>query len=258
MRGTIAPTDYDWYAFLCAQGPLEEVNFWRPSAARQFKADPFSPFLFKLKAPYNAICGFGLFARYTGLPTWLAWDAFGKANGCENEKSMNERINTIPQRMNYRGDAPSDHIGCILIVNPIFFTRDQWIPQPNDWPPRNLGPMGYDLESGEGARVWSACLERSADPMASKSTAEGNRFGRAMLIHPRLGQGTFRICVTDAYGRACSVTGEHSLPALEAAHIRSYSESGPHEISNGLLLRADFHRLFDQGYVTVRHNSGWK
>jgi putative restriction endonuclease len=72
-----------------------------------------------------------------------------------------------------------------------------------------------------------------------------------MLVRPRLGQGTFRVAVMDAYGRTCAVTGEHSLPALEAAHIRAYTSAGPHEVKNGLLLRADFHRLFDQGYVTV-------
>jgi putative restriction endonuclease len=38
---------------------------------------------------------------------------------------------------------------------------------------------------------------------------------------------------------------------LDAAHIRSYSEHGPHEVANGLLLRTDIHRLFDKGYVTV-------
>jgi putative restriction endonuclease len=55
----------------------------------------------------------------------------------------------------------------------------------------------------------------------------------------------------DAYQRTCTITGEHSLPALEAAHIRSYTCEGPHDVCNGLLFRADFHRLFDQGYVTV-------
>lgn len=77
------------------------------------------------------------------------------------------------------------------------------------------------------------------------------RYGTPQLVAPRLGQGTFRVAVTDAYGRACTVTGEHSLPALEAAHIRSYAKEGPHEVRNGLLLRADLHRLFDLGYVTV-------
>jgi putative restriction endonuclease len=57
--------------------------------------------------------------------------------------------------------------------------------------------------------------------------------------------------VTDAYGRACAITSEHSLPALEAAHIRSFAQDGPHEVANGILLRADLHRLFDKGYVTV-------
>jgi predicted restriction endonuclease len=41
------------------------------------------------------------------------------------------------------------------------------------------------------------------------------------------------------------------LPALEAAHIRPYSEGGEHKVANGLLLRSDIHRLFDKGYVTV-------
>ena len=68
---------------------------------------------------------------------------------------------------------------------------------------------------------------------------------------PRLGQGTFRVSVTDAYGRACAVTGEHSLPVLEAAHIRDYARDGPHEVRNGILMRADLHRLFDKGYLTI-------
>jgi len=55
----------------------------------------------------------------------------------------------------------------------------------------------------------------------------------------------------DAYGRSCAVTTEHSLPVLEAAHIRPYANEGPHDVANGLLLRTDIHRLFDAGYVTV-------
>jgi putative restriction endonuclease len=70
-------------------------------------------------------------------------------------------------------------------------------------------------------------------------------------VRPRLGQGAFRVAVTDAYDRACAITGEHSLPALEAAHIRPFALEGPHTVNNGLLLRADLHRLFEQGYITI-------
>jgi putative restriction endonuclease len=47
------------------------------------------------------------------------------------------------------------------------------------------------------------------------------------------------------------VTGERTLPILDAAHIQSFSAGGEHAPSNGLLLRTDIHRLFDLGYVSV-------
>ena len=57
--------------------------------------------------------------------------------------------------------------------------------------------------------------------------------------------------VTDTYNRRCAITQERTLPALEAAHIRPYSDGGEHEARNGLLFRRDIHSLFDAGYVTV-------
>jgi putative restriction endonuclease len=66
-----------------------------------------------------------------------------------------------------------------------------------------------------------------------------------------MGQGAFRLKLTDAYQRRCSFTGERTLPVLEAAHIKPYSESGPHLLSNGLVLRSDLHKLFDDHYLTI-------
>ena len=77
MQGWMAPTDIDWFTFLASQPALEEVNFWTPSSHFAFRAQPGTPFLFKLKAPHSAIAGYGLFQRYDRLPEWLAWEAFG-------------------------------------------------------------------------------------------------------------------------------------------------------------------------------------
>jgi putative restriction endonuclease len=77
------------------------------------------------------------------------------------------------------------------------------------------------------------------------------RHGEPVLVRPRLGQGAFRVLVTDVYRRRCAVSGERTLPALDAAHIRPYGEGGEHAAQNGLLLRRDIHSLFDAGYVTV-------
>jgi len=76
-------------------------------------------------------------------------------------------------------------------------------------------------------------------------------YGEPALVRQRLGQGAFRILVTDTYERRCAVTHEKALPALEAAHIRPVAQEGKHRIDNGLLLRSDIHRLFDSGYVTI-------
>ncbi len=256
MHGTVAVTDYGWYEFLLGQG-LPEVNFWTPSDRRPFRAPELSPFFFKLKAPHNAICGFGYFARWSSLPDWLAWDCFGVGNGCRTLSEMRERIGAIRRRIGYVETGPLNNIGCILLVEPAFFEREAWIPQPSDWHVRTVTTKGYDLTTGEGRRIWEACLERSMPqrtpvaPQRPSLREPAARYGAPRPVAPRLGQGTFRVAVTEAYDRACAATGEHSLPALEAAHIRSFSEEGPHEVRNGLLLRADLHRLFDQGYLTV-------
>ena len=53
------------------------------------------------------------------------------------------------------------------------------------------------------------------------------------------------------YGKQCAITREHTEPVLEAAHIMPYSAGGEHCLGNALLLRSDFHTLFDRGCVTI-------
>jgi len=144
-----------------------------------------------------------------------------------------------------------------MVESPVFFAQPLWVREPRGWKPNIVRGRYEDLTAGEGLRIFTECLERAeglgaAQPAGALAAAEGGaRFGAPAEIRPRLGQGTFRISVLDAYHRACAVTGEHSLPVLEAAHIRPYSDGGLHEVPNGIALRSDIHRLFDLGYVTV-------
>lgn len=259
MEGTIAITDYGWYEYLSSLGNLDEVNFWTPSAYWSFRGEIGSPFFFKLKARYNnAICGFGIFTRYSKLPDWLAWDSFQTRNGCPTLDAMRERIGRIRDRIDYQGPKSKNEIGCILLAQPVFFSEKNWIRGPHDWPPANLRNKKYNLSSGEGLRIWNECLERISPSDVPKQISDipvvsdvSVRYGTPLLVQPRLGQGIFRVSVIEAYSRACAITNEHSLPALEASHIKPFSKNGPHEVSNGILLRADLHRLFDQGYITI-------
>ncbi len=70
-------------------------------------------------------------------------------------------------------------------------------------------------------------------------------------IVQRRGQAAFRNQLLDAYGGACAVSRYDAEPALEAVHVVPFAEDGPSSATNGLLLRADLHRLFDVGLLTV-------
>lgn len=257
MRGTVANTDRGWFEYLCGRPDLSEVNFWSPSPRRSFRGDLMTPFFFRLKAPVKAVAGFAFFARWERLPVWLAWEAFGAGNGADSFPDLVARLEKLRAHIRYEPPPGPDEIGCSILLDPVFFPRDLWVPEPGDWKERTQGYRYYDLDVDEGAILWRRCQE-AARAVAGRSydhpssvVERAARYGAPQLVLPRLGQGGFRIATLQAYQRACAVTGEHSLPALEAAHIWPFQAGGPHEVSNGILLRADLHRLFDRGYVTI-------
>ena len=257
MRFFVGVTDYDWLRFLASRPRIDEVNFWQPSGGVEFKAlQPGEPFVFKLHSPRNFIVGGGFFAHWSQLPVSLAWDAFGEKNGAASLQEMRFRL---AKYRNVAEDPRTDYtVGCILLEQPFFLEEADWIPAPADWSRNIVRGKGYDARSGEGRRVWqqleaavglAALSAIPASPYQPQRVAE--RFGGPTVVYPRLGQGTFRVLVTDLYDRRCAVTGERTLPVLQAAHIKPFAADGPHEPRNGTLLRSDIHTLFDRGYVTV-------
>jgi len=255
MKGYIGVTDDDWFTFLSYQPGIDEVNFWQPGGRSQFKSlQPGEPFLFKLHSPLNYIAGGAFFAHSSILPVSLAWQAFQEKNGASSYLKMRQLIEKrrkVTSRFEYY------QIGCIILTQPFFFSREHWLPIPSDFSLNIVQGKTYDLTRGHGRNLWEQVQERlsesSLDELAvpQMSDRPQERWGSPITILPRLGQGSFRVMVTDAYQRRCAITREKTLPALEAAHIKPFSESGPHQVENGLLLRSDIHRLFDSGYVTV-------
>jgi len=126
-----------------------------------------------------------------------------------------------------------------------------WIPAPDSWSVNIVTGKRHNTGESEGERLWNAAFERLHLPAASGLKESPARYGDPVLIEPRLGQGAFRVAVIDAYSRRCAVTGERTLPALDAAHIQPDALGGQHAVRNGILFRRDLHPLFDRGYVTV-------
>jgi putative restriction endonuclease len=258
MKIYLGVTDNDWYHYLSRIQP-EDINFWQPGGGTNFKVlQPGAPFLFKLKSPINKVAGVGFFSSHTRLPMNMAWDIFGDRNGCDSFGKFQQMI------LQYRTDKANlnPHIGCIVLTNPVFFKREDWLNVPTDWSSSIVQGKSYDTAENTGNLLWQN-IEALLQKYLPENVTEGDKsqliledtespkYGNAILRKVRLGQGAFRVLITDAYSRRCSITGEKTLPVLEAAHIKPYAISGPHFISNGLLLRSDLHKLFDTGYITI-------
>ena len=249
MKFRVGVTDKRWFDFLSQLRP-DEVNFWQPGGTQTFRAiEPGAPFLFKLHSPLNYIVGGGFFVRHSLLPLSLVWDVFGQKNGTPDILTLKERIYAYRERQ-----EPDPTIGCIILSNPFFFDEGKWIPIPENWSPSIVQGKTYDDSDPIGSRLWAQVQERlhSANVNQAQSVSEnGQLIGPEYLVRARLGQGSFRVLVTEAYQRRCALTGERTLPALQAAHIKPYVLAGPNHVNNGLLLRADLHLLFDKGYMTI-------
>jgi putative restriction endonuclease len=253
VRYWVANTDRGWFEFLASRAPLDEVNFWSPNKVPAISLPVGAPWLFKFHVRNGGwIVGGAFFAHFTPITLRFAWEALGAVNGADTFEDFVRQVSRYSEK---RLDPDLTVIGSTVLVEPFFLPREQWVEPPADWSTNLTRGKSYDTEAGEGRALW----QRVQGALASMPAATGSAvtdvpkpaYGAPILVKPRLGQGAFRVMVTDAYERRCVVTGERTLPVLEAAHIRPYAQSGPHEVSNGLLLRSDLHTLFDRGYVTV-------
>ena len=258
MRCCLGVTNYGWFSFLQSIQAVE-VNFWKPSRANFKALQPGELFFFKLKAPYNKIGGGGNFVEFIQFPIDQAWSYFQQSNGQPNIQSFKKQIQPSFSKENLNSNNPI--IGCILIENTIFFQEEDWLDVPSDWKPNIVSAKTYDVHQPEIHDLISQ-FELQRNRYRNKETLQTQqklffaesytkKYGKEYLIKPRLGQGIFRAQVVQAYQKTCAITGEHTLPVLQAAHIQPYSQGGPHSISNGILLRSDFHQLFDLGYLTI-------
>lgn len=258
MRLYVAVTDKDWFDLHASKPNVDEVNFWTPSSKTGFAAlAPSELLLFKLHSPLSFIVGGGFFVRFLRLPVNLVWRTFGEANGVRSLDEMRARVSRYRRTPITGKDNPE--IGCIMLAEPFFWPQEAWIPAPTDFHLNVVRGKGYSADSDTGRDLWLQVEDRLKqlaataidDQSATAAAIHSGGYGKPQQALPRLGQGLFRTLIADSYERRCAISGERTLPVLEAAHIKPFRIVQRHELPNGLLLRSDLHTLFDEGYITV-------
>ncbi len=138
----------------------------------------------------------------------------------------------------------------------------------NEYPPygfRYLGPFAYISHTGRrptnfvlqrvSSRIETISWDAADDDAFDPATVDDARQRTMRSIAQRRGQRAFRQSLLRAYESKCAIT-ECSVPdVLEAAHIYPYQGPQTNHVTNGLLLRADIHTLFDCGLITIDPDS---
>lgn len=241
----VGVTDRNWLDYFRQRPYLTEMNFWRPGTPHT-RVEPGTLWVFLLKP--NVVAGCAFVEVESSLPLSVAWDAFQNANGFDTKEEFFARIRELR-----RGDTTGDsEIGCVGLTSPVFFDSPfDFVPFQSTWTNRSQPTKRYSTSTPEGSALWREIQNRLSAAPVSPFAGEHREALIQRLRNVRIGQGGFRTLIIEAYERRCAVTGERSLPALEAAHIKPFSLVQNHATPNGILLRADIHKLFDSGYVSV-------
>jgi putative restriction endonuclease len=257
VRGYVGVTDDEWFRFLAARPEVStaEVNFWRPGGGNAFRAlTPGEPFFFKTHAPHNRVVGGGFFSGFAALRVSEAWAMFGAANGAGSLERMRERI------AHYRREPIGPHddpeIGCVFIRDVTFFPDEMAQDPPPGFALNIVQGKGYDMADSHVERYFADLMQLVlGTPIEIDFSvpwhASGPVFGDPRLAPYRLAQQAFKAVVLSAYRGHCAITGNKIRPVLQAAHIRPVSSGGENRLDNGMLLRSDVHRMFDDGYLGV-------
>ena len=99
-------------------------------------------------------------------------------------------------------------------------------------------------------------VSTSADDLAWEEKANNDPARWQKIVQRiRAGQPAFRKTLLATYLNRCAISGHGPPAVLEAAHIEPHHVAGVNVSTNGLLLRADLHSLFDDGLLAINPNN---
>ncbi len=247
----IAPTDLQWFDNLRDGPPVgDAVNFWTPTPWGVKGLNPGDRLYFMLKSPIRKIGGYGAFVRYSDMTAEDAWTAYGLGNGVQSRDELVEKINrfAVKRAKDYIAST-NPLIGCIELTGVVTLDDDQFlVPETYGHEfPRQIVKLKYFSDTDRMASQLGA-MNAGAEDFTLVSGTSVATLSRRKL---RKAQALFRQQVLKNYSHKCCVFREHVTELLEAAHIQPYVDERSNHPQNGLCLRVDLHRLFDEGLMML-------
>lgn len=249
----ISTTDQIWFDFLKGSGLNSNVNFWTPTPWNPKKFHAGDRLYFMLKKPIRQIGGFGEFVQYKKLTASQAWNTFGFRNGRHSRQEFIDSIQEyIDKNSAELGGQPINintyEIGCIVLDNCEFWDDNLF-----------MDPANHNIDFA--TQVVKLKYFNQDDPFNQAQNERDNfnlvnepRNDRQGKTNIREGQSEFKGKILRAYNNCCCITSETIPELLEASHIQEYRNRNSNHVQNGLLLRVDLHRLYDNRLILIDRN----
>lgn len=201
-----------------------------------------------MKSPIRKIGGFGEFVQYIDRPVSEAWSKYGKENGVSSLSELGGRIAHFAAK-NSKSFTADPIIGCIELSGVVILDEDQFVtPEQcgHHFSSKVVRVKYFQGNDGIAQKIGISTV--SASPF---ELVVGTPTHKKTIRKERKGQAAFRQLILNNYGFKCAVTGEQVAELLEAAHIQPYVDQQSNHSQNGICLRVDFHKLFDEGLISV-------
>lgn len=105
-----------------------------------------------------------------------------------------------------------------------------------------------ELSNGNANPTGGSRRRRSQSPAVQRLTVE---------IERRMKQQAFRLALGKYFGWKCAVSGTRVKETLDAAHLPGRDWRKHNEVSDGMLLRSDLHRLLDANLARIDKGKFW-
>ena len=109
--------------------------------------------------------------------------------------------------------------------------------------------------SEDGKSIVFSDFYNRPKPIISESSKNIIIDKRLTFLNIRRGQKKFRKKLMELYNGCCAISGCNTIEVLHACHIEEHAVSGNNLSTNGVLLRADIHDLFDSYLVGIHPQS---
>ncbi len=245
----IAPTDLSWFTRMREEPPGRVVNFCDPTPWGVKRLREGDRLYFMLKAPVRRVGGYGAFVRYVDMTAADAWATYGLGNGVDSQEELVRKIETFAEKRS-KGFTSTGNplIGCIELADVVTLDDDRFIDPAacgHSFPNEVVKLKYFHEHDNIAARLG---IGAEMPPFAIVAGAASRK---PTQRKDRKGQSAFRQQILRNYGYRCCILGEALVELLEAAHIQPYIDERSNHPQNGLCLRVDLHRLFDEGLISI-------